>query len=155
RRQRSETLCHCLARAARYAAQQERLIAPDGSFPVIGRSITYRTGAFQLLAQAVLEGFVPDSINKGGICTALTKVIHRCFDSAANFDTDGWLKIGLCGDQPSLGELYICTGSLYLCTAGFLPLGLPADNDFWTCPPAPHTSVRVWAGEDIPADHSI
>ncbi len=144
-----------LARAARYAVQQERLIAPDGTFPVIGRSITYRTGAFQLLAQAVLEGFVPDSINKGGIRAALTKVIHRCFDSAANFDTEGWLKIGLCGDQPSLGELYICTGSLYLCTAGFLPLGLPADNDFWTCPPAPHTSVRVWAGEDLPADHSI
>jgi hypothetical protein len=39
-----------LARARRYAAIQERLISPEGTFPVIGRSICYRTGAFQLLA---------------------------------------------------------------------------------------------------------
>ena len=39
-------------RAQRYAAIQERLIAPDGSYPAIGRSITYRCGAFHLLADA-------------------------------------------------------------------------------------------------------
>src|SRR5262249_16683004 len=33
------------ARARRYAAVQERLIAPDGSFPAIGRSIAYRGAA--------------------------------------------------------------------------------------------------------------
>ena len=36
---------------ARYAAIQERLIAPEGTFPPIGRSIAYRFGAFHLLAQ--------------------------------------------------------------------------------------------------------
>src|SRR4029453_7810972 len=34
-------------RARRYAAVQERLVAPDGTFPPIGRSIAYRAGAFQ------------------------------------------------------------------------------------------------------------
>jgi hypothetical protein len=32
-------------RAQRYAAVQERLIGPDGSFPAIGRSLAYRCGA--------------------------------------------------------------------------------------------------------------
>ena len=39
-------------RAARYAAVLERMIAPDGSFPALGRSIVYRCGAFHALAQA-------------------------------------------------------------------------------------------------------
>ena len=48
-----------LARAKRYAAIQERLISPEGTFPVIGRSICYRCGAFQLLAQIALMGELP------------------------------------------------------------------------------------------------
>ncbi len=36
-----------LERLTRYAAIQERSIAPDGSYPAIGRSIAYRGGAFQ------------------------------------------------------------------------------------------------------------
>lgn len=39
-------------RAARYAATLERVISPEGTFPVLGRSITYRFGAFHALAQA-------------------------------------------------------------------------------------------------------
>src|SRR5258708_16758401 len=39
-------------RAQRYAAIQERLIAPDVSFPPIRRSITYRSRASHLLAAA-------------------------------------------------------------------------------------------------------
>ncbi len=35
-------------RAGRYAAELEKNINADGSYPVIGRSITYRFGAFQL-----------------------------------------------------------------------------------------------------------
>ena len=34
-----------LARARRYALVQERLISPEGTFPVIGRSSAYRFGA--------------------------------------------------------------------------------------------------------------
>ena len=45
-----------MTRAKRYAAIQERLIAPDGSYPAVGRSIAYRCGAFQVLAQMALLG---------------------------------------------------------------------------------------------------
>lgn len=44
-----------LRRMRRYAAIQERLIAPDGSFPAVGRSIAYRCGAFQALAAIALR----------------------------------------------------------------------------------------------------
>ena len=53
------------ARARRYAAILERLIAPDGTFPPIGRSIAYRFGAFQLLAQMALRRALPESVDAG------------------------------------------------------------------------------------------
>jgi hypothetical protein len=37
---------------------------------------------------------------------------------------------------------------------GFLPLGLPPDDPFWTDAARPWTSQRVWSGEDFPADHA-
>ena len=46
-------------RARRYAAI-ERLVAPDGTFPAVGRSIAYRFGAFQLLAQMALRKALPE-----------------------------------------------------------------------------------------------
>ncbi len=142
-----------LKRAHRYASIQERLIAPDGTFPAIGRSITYRTGAFQLLAQIALRDEL--EIKPAQVRTALTKVIERCFSDKENFDDNGWLTIGLCAHQPSLGEIYITTGSLYLATAGFLPLGLSESHPFWNDPDTEHTSQMVWSGKDIPADHCI
>src|SRR5208283_4354833 len=48
-----------LSRAQRYAAIQERLFSPDGTFPAIGRSITYRCGAFHLLALLALGHQLP------------------------------------------------------------------------------------------------
>lgn len=139
--------------ARRYAAIQERFIAPDGTFPIIGRSITYRTGAFQTLAQIALMDALPEEVAPAQVRCALTAVIRRCFEAEGTFDENGWLTIGLCGHQPSLGEVYISTGSLYLCSAGFLPLGLPEDHPFWRDPDARYTSQKIWAGEDLPADH--
>ena len=46
-------------RLARWATIQERLIAPDGSYPAIGRSISYRCGAFQGLALAAWRKILP------------------------------------------------------------------------------------------------
>lgn len=37
---------------------------------------------------------------------------------------------------------------------GLLHLGLPADDPFWTAPPADWTQKRLWAGENVPSDHS-
>ena len=139
-----------LARARRYAAIQERLIAPDGTFPAIGRSIAYRCGAFHLLAQMALLG----ELATPQVRTALTAVIRKTLEAPGTFD-GGWLTIGLCGHQPHLGEPYISTGSLYLCATALLPLGLPPSHPFWTAPAEPCTSQRIWTGQDLPADHAI
>jgi hypothetical protein len=142
-------------RAQRYAAIQERLINADGSYPVIGRSIAYRCGAFHLLADISLRQVLPADISPAQVRCALGAVIARTLGAANTFDKDGWLRIGLAGHQPALGETYISTGSLYLCTAAFLPLGLPASNAFWSSPAAPWTSQKLWRGENLPADHAL
>jgi hypothetical protein len=144
-----------MARARRYAVIQERLIGPDGAFPAIGRSITYRTGAFQLLAQMALSGELPAPLTPPRVRAALTAMIHRLMDPPGTFDTEGWLQIGFCGHQPSLGESYISTGSLYLCSAVLLPLGLPPSHTFWFGAPEDWTSRRILAGQDMPADHAL
>ncbi len=141
--------------AGRYAEVQERLISPEGTYPPTGRSIAYRFGAFQLLAQAALQGLLPPALAPAGVREALTAVIGRTLGMPGMFDAEGWLRIGLAGAQPGLGETYISTGSLYLCTTVFLPLGLPADHPFWADPPAPWTAKRLWNGEDLPADHAL
>ncbi len=46
-------------RATRYAAIQERLISPEGTYPAIGRSLAYRCGAFHLLADMSLREALP------------------------------------------------------------------------------------------------
>jgi hypothetical protein len=142
-------------RAKRYAAVQERLVAPDGSFPAIGRSIAYRCGAFHLLAQSALRHALPEGVSPAQVRGALTAVIRRSFEAPDTFDADGWLRIGFCGHQPGIGETYISTGSLYLCSVGLLPLGLPASDEFWSAPPQPWTSVKAWSGQAFPIDHGL
>ncbi|MFK7691623.1 DUF2264 domain-containing protein [Paenibacillus sp. HJGM_3] len=141
-------------RAVRYAAVQERLISPEGTFPPIGRSIAYRFGAFQHLAQMALRRELPVDIEPSQVRGALSAVIRRTMAQPGTFDANGWLTIGLCGHQPDLGEVYISTGSLYLCCAVFLPLGLPADDPFWTGE-ADWTSKKAWSGVNLPADTAL
>lgn len=144
-----------LARAQRYAIVQERLIAPDGSFAAFGRSLAYRCGAFQLLAQVALQGKLPTELSPGQVRSALTAVIHRTLDVDGTFDAKGWLQIGLCGHQPGIGETYISTGSLYLCSVAFLPLGLSAIDPFWSAPATDWTAKKIWSGQNVPVDHAI
>ena len=80
-----------LDRARRYAAIQERLIAPDGSYPPIGRSIAYRCGAFQLLAQMALRHELPEGVTPAQVRSALSAVIRRTLDAPGTFDAEGWL----------------------------------------------------------------
>jgi hypothetical protein len=144
-----------VARAKRYAAIQERIIAPDASFPAIGRSLAYRFGAFHLLAAMSLRKQLPDTIAPEQVRAALAAVIRRMIEAPGTFDDHGWLTIGFCGHQPSFAEPYISTGSLYLCSTALLPLGLPATDPFWSNPPQPWTSRKIWSGEAIPADHAL
>ena len=144
-----------LIRAQRYAAVQERLISPEGTFPGVGRSLAYRFGAFQLLGQMALRRELPHAVSPAQVRPALTAVIRRMIGAPGTFDAHGFLTIGFCGHQPNVAEEYISTGSLYLCTAGLLPLGLPASDEFWTCDPQDWTARRMWSGQDVSADHAV
>jgi hypothetical protein len=143
-----------LSRARRYAEIQERLIAPDGTFPSIGRSTTYRFGALQLLGQIALLQELPEHVEPAQVRCAMTTVIRRMIEAPGTFDEQGWLQIGFYGHQPSLAESYISTGSLYLCSAALLPLGLPPADAFWSGPARPWTSQQIWSGKALPADHA-
>jgi hypothetical protein len=142
-------------RAKRYAAVQERLIAADGSFPPIGRSLAYRCGAFHALAQAALRRALPADVSPAQVRGALTAAIRRTLEAPDTFDANGWLRIGVCGHQAGVGEPYISTGSLYLCAVAFLPLGLPPSDLFWSTPPQPWTQAKAWTGRPFPIDHAL
>jgi hypothetical protein len=142
-------------RARRYAAILERLIAPDGSFPAMGRSLAYRCGAFQLLASIALRHALPEGVSPAQVRSALTAVIRKTLEAPGTFDADGWLRIGFCGHQPGVGETYISTGSLYLCSVALLPLGLEPSDPFWSAPAQPWTSVRAWSGQAFQIDHAL
>jgi len=144
-----------MTRARRYAAIQERMISPEGTFPALGRSIAYRFGAFHLLGQIALLRQLPRELTPAQVRCALSAVIRRMIEAPGTFDAEGWLTIGFCGHQAKLGEQYISTGSLYLCTVGLLPLGLPPDDEFWVGPPAEWTAKKIWSGQDMTADHAI
>jgi hypothetical protein len=142
-------------RARRYAAIQERLISPEGTYPAIGRSLAYRFGAFQLLSEMSWRRDLPEGVQPAQVRAALTAVMTRMASAKGAFDDKGWLTIGFAGHQPSIGESYISTGSLYLCSAAWLPLGLPATDEFWRAPSQPWTQVKAWSGVDIKTDHAM
>lgn len=144
-----------MARAQRYAAIEERLIGPDGTYPPIGRSLAYRFGAFQHLSEMALRRQLPEAVSPAQVRCALTAVMTRQIAAKGTFDDHGWLTIGFAGHQPSIGEPYISTGSLYLCSAAWLPLGLPATDEFWSAPAQRWTQQKAWAGIDIGTDHAI
>lgn len=144
-----------LERSKRYSEIQERLISPDGTFAIFGRSVCYRMGAFTHLANMCLLEELPKSLSYGQVRSGLTEVIKKCIEVPNTFNEHGYLNIGLCGHQPSLGEGYISTGSLYLCTTIFSPLGLDENHEFWTCPDELWTSKKIWSGIDVIRDHGI
>jgi hypothetical protein len=143
-----------LNRAQRYASIEERLISPEGTYPPIGRSLAYRFGAFQVLSQIALLKKLPADISTAQVRSALSLVIYRLIEAPKTFDAKGWLNVGLYGSQLNISEDYISTGSLYLCTVGLLPLGLPANDPFWMSPSEDWTSKKVWKGIDMPNDHA-
>jgi hypothetical protein len=140
----SDLKSRVLKRGVRFAEIQERMIGPDGSFPPLGRSLVYRCGAFHHLALMSLREQLPENIQPSQVRGALTAVIRRTLDVPGTLDEKGWLQAGLNGIQANLGEFYISTGSLYLCTTAFLPLGLPASSEFWQDKSADWTQRKLW-----------
>ena len=141
-------------RFRRYADVQERLISPEGAYPLVGRSVCYRFGLFQHLAMSVMLGNDFHSASNGAIRSALTAVIRRqCVD--ANFDSEGWLTVGFNGTQPSAAESYVSRGSPYLACTVFLPLGLPPSHPFWSDPAEDWTQKAAWSGQPVRIDHRL
>ena len=144
-----------LLRAQRNAAVHERLISPEGTLPPVGRSLTYRTGVLHGLAQLAWRRQLPARLVPAQVREALGAVKHRLLDAPGTFDSAGWLRIGFAGDQPAMGEPYICTGSLYLAALSLLPLGLSPADPFWAGPAVPWTARRVYAGENVMRDQAL
>lgn len=144
-----------IKRMVRYCEYLERIIAPDGTYPAYGRSVTYRTGAFQALAQTALIHRLPQWIVPAQVRCALTKVFENMYSGNQNFDANGWLVLGFNGHQPMIADVYTSTGSLYMATLGFLTLGLPADDEFWVAPAADWTSKKAWSGQAVKKDYRV
>ena len=142
-----------LRRCQKFAVVLERFISPEGTFPVIGRSTPYRLAALQPLALMAWYKKLPENLSNGQVRAALTQVMHRMFDIQNNFNDGGYLTIGFCGSQPGTADWYTDNGSLYMTSLCFMPLGLPANDTFWTDAPQPWTQVKAWGGKPFPKDH--
>ena len=143
-----------LKRCQKYSLILERLISPEGTFPVFGRSIPYRMATMQPLALMAWYQTLPSDLSNGQVRAALTKVLHRMFDQENNFNEKGYLSIGFCGtSQKNVADWYTNNGSLYMTTLAFMPLGLPANHPFWTDAAQPWTQVKAWNNQPFPKDH--
>ncbi len=142
-----------LRRTQKFSIVLERLISPEGTFPVVGRSIPYRMAAMQPLAMMAWLGHLPAGVGQSQTRAALTAVMHRMFDGRRNFNEGGYLTIGFTGSQPEVADWYTNNGSLYMTSLAFLPLGLPPAHPFWSDAAQPWTQCKAWGGEPFPKDH--
>ena len=142
-----------LKRTQKFAIVLERLISPEGTFPVFGRSIPYRMATMQPLALMAWYGKLPHGLTNGQVRGALTAVMHNMFDDKENYNEAGFLTIGFAGRQPNVADWYTNNGSLYMTSLAFMPLGLPAAHPFWSDAEQPWTNRKAWGGKPFPKDH--
>ena len=107
----------------------------------------------QPLALMAWYGKLPAGLTDGQVRNALTSVMHSMYDGKENFNDGGYLTIGFAGRQPNIADWYTNTGSLYMTSLAFLPLGLPASHPFWTDAALPTTNQKAWSGKPFPKDH--
>ena len=153
RRNADDLLPQVLRRMQKYSVVLERLVSPEGTYPVFGRSIPYRMAVFHPLALLAWRKELPKELSEGQVRAALEAVRMRMFADGRNFNKGGFLTLGFNGPLPDVSDRYTNNGSLYLTSLFLLPLGLPADDSFWTSPAEPWTSRKAWRGEPFPKDH--
>ena len=144
-----------LKRMQRYSEHLERMVSPEGTYPPIGRSMTYRTAAFQPLGLLAWRKALPESLSEGSVRAAMTATQKRIFDNPTNFGADGFLTIGFAGHQPELGDWYSNNGSMYIVSESFLALGLPATDSYWTSPSLPWTAKKAFANDKFRKDYYV
>ena len=98
---------------------------------------------------------MPKNIAPAQVRTALTAVLKSHFAGNHNFDGNGWLTVGINGNQLDASEKNINSGSVYLCCEVFLPLGLSFNDPFWSDPFEEWSSLKAWNGHSIDVDQSI
>ncbi len=154
-RVRKETYERALKRMQRFSEHLERLVAPDGSFPPFGRSLTYRSASFQPLSLLAWKKQLAEKHTEGQVRAALTAVHKSIFSNPTNFTPDGYLTIGFAGHQPELGDWYSNNGSMYITSESFLALGLPVTDSFWTAPAENWTSKNAFSGQPFKKDYPV
>ena len=150
-----ELRAQAMKRMQRYGEHLERFISPEGTYPPIGRSLTYRTAAFQPLALLALRKQLPASLPEGQVRAAMRAVHERVWANPTNFTKDGFLTIGFVGHAPDLGDWYSNNGSMYIASESFLPLGLPATDSYWTAPAQDWTQKKAFSGAKFPKDYHV
>jgi hypothetical protein len=142
-------------RMQRHGEHLERLIGPDGSYAPIGRSLTYRTAAFQPLALLAWRKRLPPSLPEGQVRAATLAAQRAVFRYPSNFDDKGFLTLGFTGHQPKLADWYSNGGSMYIASESLIALGLPASDSYWTSAALPWTSKKAFSGQEFPKDYYV
>jgi len=150
-----DLLAQATKRMQRYCEHLERFISPQGTYPPVGRSLTYRTAVFQPLALLAWRKQLPASLPEGQVRAALHAVHRQIWDEPGNFTRDGFLTIGFRGHQPELGDWYSNNGSMYIASAGLLALGLPATDSFWMAPAQDWTQKKAFGGAPFAKDYPV
>jgi len=150
-----ELLEQAIKRMQRFGESLERMIGPDGSYPPIGRSLTYRTAVFQPLGLLAWRKKLPKSLAEAQVRSATVAAQRAVFRNPSNFDAKGYLTIGFTGHMPSLADWYSNAGSMYLAAESLLALGLPSDDSYWVSAGRPWTMRKAFAGEAFAKDYYV
>ena len=143
-------------RAQRYAAVQERLISPEGTFPAIGRSLAYRFGAFHLLAQMALRRELPAEVAPVPGARRAHRD-HPPIDRGARARSTR--RAGCASASPATSPASAsATSRRAACTCarwGCCRSACPRRDPFWADPPQPWTAQRAWSGQPFPIDKAL
>lgn len=143
-----------LPRYQRYIEIQERMISPEGAYPLFGRTLICRFGTFHALAQAAFLQLLPIQIAPSQVRCALNTVLKRHMETLDNFDSHGFMTIGFNGKQEHMAEGYVSSGSPYHCATLLLPLGLDKHHPFWKDEDAAWTALKAFSGLEFEPDKS-
>ncbi|PWF44719.1 DUF2264 domain-containing protein [Massilia glaciei] len=151
----AELLAQSVRRMQRFGEHLERFVSPGGTFPPVGRSLTYRTAAFQPLGLLAWRKQLPASLPEGQVRAAMQAVHKAVWSAPGNFTRDDFLTIGFVGHQPELGDWYSNNGSMYITSEGFLALGLPETDSYWSAPAQDWTQKKAFSGGKFPKDYPV
>ncbi len=151
----AEQLDLAVKRMQRHGEELERMISPEGTWPPIGRSLTYRSAAFQPLGLMAWKKTLPLSLPEGQVRAATLAAQRRIFADPSNFDAQAYLTIGFAGHRPEIGDSYSNSGSMYIVSESFIALGLAANDSFWTSAALPWTAKKAFSNVPFARDHYV